>query len=292
MSKERQSGLGKGLSALIPKKTSSELLQSSTYQINIEQIELNKYQPREEFNPQKLKELTDSIKEKGVIEPVVVTKTKNGYQLICGERRLRASKMLGLSKIPAVVRENVSNQEIIQISLIENIQREDLNVIEQAKSIKRLIDEFKLTQQDVSNVISKQRSSISHLLRLLTLPLEIQKRVKEGVISFGHAKVLLELETENSQKDICQRIVRYNLSVRETERLVKKASRFKPRSSKQKQKQKIEELQIREIEENLEEFLGSKVQILTHKKIGKIEIGFYSTKDLQRIIELIMSSSK
>lgn len=294
MDKKPQTGLGKGLNALIPKKNLSQQAGDFSNQIEIKQIRLNKYQPREEFKPEKLKELVDSIKQRGVIEPIIVTKAKKGYQLICGERRLRASKMLGLSKIPAIIKENITDQEILQISLIENIQRENLNVIEQAKGLKELIDEFNFSQQEVAKLIGKQRSSVSHLLRLLTLPLEIQKELTKENLSFGHAKVLLEIENKDSQRDICQRIIRYALSVRETERLVNKATRYTltgtgmPHATRQKQK--VEDTQIKEIEQGLEEFLGSRVKILLHKKGGKIEIEFYSIKDLQRILELIQNS--
>ncbi len=296
MDKKPQTGLGKGLNALIPKKKLPELTGDFSGQIEIEQIKLNKYQPREEFKPEKLKELVDSIKQKGVIEPIIVAKVKKGYQLVCGERRLRASKMLGLSRIPAIVKENITDQEILQISLIENIQREDLNVVEQAKGLKKLTDEFNLSQQEVANLIGKQRSSVSHLLRLLTLPLEIQKELIKENLSFGHAKVLLEIENKDSQRDICQRIIRYALSVRETERLIKKATRHTltgtgmPHATRRKQK--TEDTQIKEIEQGLEEFLGSRVKILLRKKGGKVEIEFYSVKDLQRILELIQSPSQ
>lgn len=287
MSKKPQTGLGKGLSALIPKRDTPEKADDSFKEIEIKEVKLSKYQPREEFKPEKLKELMDSIKQKGIVEPIIVARAEKGYQLICGERRLRASKMLGLNRIPAIVKENVTDQEILQISLIENIQREDLNVIEQAKGLKRLIDEFNLSQQEAARIIGKDRSSVNHLLRLLTLPLDIQKELMKGSLSFGQAKVLLKIEDRDSQRDICQRIIRYRLSVRETERLVKKLGRFTPQASRRKQR--AEDLQIKEIEQGLEEFLGSRVKILLRKKGGKIEIEFYSLQDLQRILGLIQS---
>ncbi|RKY39623.1 MAG: hypothetical protein DRP75_01550 [Candidatus Omnitrophota bacterium] len=289
MKKTYQSGLGKGLSALIPKKEDINLKSDQIHHLEIEQIKVSRYQPREDFNPERLRELVDSIREQGVIEPIIVVKKEDGYHLICGERRLRACKTLGWKTIPAIVKKDVSDKEILQISLIENLQREDLNVIEQAKGLKRLIEEFNLSHQEVGRLIGKDRSSVTHLLRVLNLPGEIQEELKKARISFGHAKVLLEIEDKDSQKDICQRVIRYNLSVRETERLVKKALRFRP--STRVKKKKEEEEQIKEIERYLEEFLGTKVSILLSKKGGRIEIEFYSLKDLQRILELIQSDT-
>jgi ParB family chromosome partitioning protein len=270
MLKQQQTGLGKGLGALIPKKDFLEAFKDSLSQLDIKQIK---------------EELVNSIKEKGVIEPIVVLRTKEGYQLICGERRLRAVKILGLKQIPAIVKENLNEQEILQLSLIENIQRQDLNVIEQAKGVKRLIKEFELSQEEAARLIAKQRSSVSHLLRLLTLPIEIQEELKKERIFFGHAKALLILEDENKQKSLCERIIRLGLSVREAEELVKNT----PRSTLHapRQTQKIKDPQIKEVEEKLEKFLGTKVDILVRKKGGKVEIAFYSLDDLERLLSLL-----
>ncbi len=286
---KKQTGLGKGLGALIPKKDFLKHSIDSLPQIEIKQIRVNKYQPRETFNPQKLEELVESIREKGVIEPIIVTKEKQGYQLICGERRLRASKMLDLKKIPAVIKRNISKQEILQISLVENIQRQDLNVIEQAKGIKKLISDFKLSQEEVARVISKQRSSISHLLRLLTLPIEIQEGLKEEKVSFGHAKALLVLKDKDKQKIIFNRIIKSGLSVRETEELIKKTTISAPHILR---KQRVKNPQVKEVEEDLEKFLGTKVRIFLHKKGGRIGIEFYSLNDLERVLKKIQRNMK
>lgn len=288
MDKKIQTGLGKGLSALIPKKDFLKQAVDFLPQIEIKEIRLSKYQPRKNFDPQKLEELKKSIKEEGVIEPIIVVKLhQKGYRLICGERRLRASKAIGLKKIPAVVKKNVSEQEILQISLIENIQRQDLNVIEQAKGIAKLINEFGLSQEKAAQIIGKQRSSVSHLLRLLTLSTEIQNSLKEEKISFGHAKVLLILTDKDKQLIICKKIIQQGLSVRASEELVKKDTSHRLQATGKIQQQEIKEPEIKEVEEKLEKILGTKVRILMHKKGGKIEIEFYSLSDMERVLEKI-----
>ncbi|MEI7904972.1 MAG: ParB/RepB/Spo0J family partition protein, partial [Candidatus Firestonebacteria bacterium] len=219
-------GLGKGLGALIPESNNGQQMASreekqaakeGIYDIEISKIIPNKYQPRKEFNPEKLKDLVASIKEKGVIQPISVRKIgEEQYELIAGERRLRATKEAGLNIIPAIVKA-VNDEDMLELALIENIQRDDLNSIEEAQAYRRLIEEFSLTHDDLSKKVGKDRSTITNILRLLNLPVSIQEHVSRETISMGHARVLLSLESVNLQNTICESVIKKGLSVRQTE---------------------------------------------------------------------------
>lgn len=279
-------GLGKGLSALIPEAEEKE---NNSTEIKINEIHPNQYQPRKEFDQEKLKELAASIQEHGIIQPIVVTPTKKGYQIIIGERRWRAAHMCGLKTIPAIVKE-FSEQEIMEIALIENLQREDLNIIEEANAYRKLIDEFSLTQDDLAIRLGKSRSFIANTLRLLTLSKDIQQFIKNNKLSPGHGRALLSIENKEARNLLAKKAINEKLSVRELEKLTKNLKNKDPGKNKRKQKQKsIRSPIILELEENLQKTLGTKVNITNKNKRGKIEIEYYSNEDLERILEIITS---
>jgi ParB family chromosome partitioning protein len=275
-------GLGKGIEALIPKVNHKE--NEFITEIEIESLTSNLFQPRKNFDQEKLEELKESIKRHGVIQPIVVRKIANGYEIVAGERRLRAAQEIKLKKIPAIIK-NFSNEKSLEIALVENIQRENLNPIEQANAFKRLIDEFKLTQQELAEVTGKSRALVANTIRLLKLNPEIQKNISEGKISFGHAKLLLSLEDEELQRVVCNRIMGNDLSVRDTENLIKKIGK------EQKKPFIVKNITLEhfpEAEEKLRDILGTKISILYDGKKGKINIEFYSREDLRRIVDLLL----
>jgi len=267
--------LGKGIKALIP-DLSQEIKSEENFsgkekrgvlELEVEKIKPNPFQPRRSFDPGKLDELANSIKEKGVIQPIIVRKIDDGYELVAGERRLVAVKRLGLSLIPAILTENLSKEGSLELSIIENIQREDLNPIDQGKGYKRLIEEFGLSQEDISKKVGKDRTTISNILRLLNLPDEVQEHVVSGKLSEGHARALLSLDSESQKITFAQEIVDKGLSVREVEERV------------------YPQLQL--IEDRLKQYFGTSVKIVKGRKRGKILLEFYSDEDLNRILELL-----
>ena len=281
--------LGRGLGALIPDKLSSD--KSNVSESKIEQgitnlplhkIKANKYQPREEFEIESLKQLATSIKEKGFIQPVIVRLQQGEYELIAGERRFRAAKMLDLKEIPVIVKD-ASDLDSLELSIIENIQREDLNPIDQAKAYKRLLDEFNMTQEAVADTIGKERATIANILRMLKLPQKIQEYVSRGTISMGHARAILSLNKDIEQNRLCTKVIKDDLSVRDTERYAKTIST----TSKKKTQEKDPDLIA--LEESLRDVLGTKVKIIRTKKGGRIEIEYYSDNDLERVITLLKS---
>jgi len=275
-------GLGKGLEALIPKVEQKE--KGLVVEMDIESLTPNLFQPRKSFDKEKMEELKGSIKKHGIIQPVVVRKMANGFEVVAGERRLKAAKEIGLKKIPAIIR-SINNEKSLEIALVENIQREDLNPVEQANAFKRLIDEFKLTQQELAEATGKSRALVTNTIRLLKLNPEIQKNIAEGKISFGHAKLLLSIEDEEMQSAVCERIIATDLSVRDTERLIKNIGRV------QKKKFQVKNITIEhfpEIEGRLRDALGTKISILYDGKKGKINIEFYNKEDLRRIADLLL----
>jgi len=275
-------GLGKGLEALIPKAEHKE--KGFVIEMDIESLTPNLFQPRKNFDKEKMEELKGSIKKHGIIQPIVVRKMANGYEIVAGERRLKAAKEIGLKNIPAIIK-SFNNEKSLEIALVENIQREDLNPIEQANAFKRLIDEFNLTQQELAEVTGKSRALVTNTIRLLKLNPEIQKNISEGKISFGHAKLLLSIEDEEVQKAVCDRIMANDLSVRDTERLIKNIEKV------QKRKFEVKNITIErfpEVEGKLRDILGTKISILYNGKKGKIDIEFYSKEDLRRIVDLLL----
>lgn len=275
-------GLGKGLEALIPKAEHKE--KEFVVEMDTESLTPNLFQPRKNFDKEKMEELKDSIKKHGMIQPIIVRKMTNGYEIVAGERRLKAAKEIGLKKIPAIIK-SVNNEKSLEIALVENIQREDLNPVEQANAFKRLADEFNLTQQELAEATGKSRALVTNTIRLLKLNPEIQKNISEGKISFGHAKLLLSIEDEEVQKAVCNRIIASGLSVRDTERLIKNIGKV------QKKQFKVENITIEhfpEVEGRLRDVLGTKISIIYDGKRGKINIEFYNKEDLRRIVDLLL----
>jgi len=279
----QKQALGKGLGALIPDLSALDDKEKKALGINeieIDKIVPNEYQPRKVFNDEKMKELAASIKEQGVIQPVIVHRTGSGYQLIAGERRWRASRLAGLKTIPALVKE-ATKREFLEMALIENIQREDLNPLEAAEAYKRLQDEFKLTQEDLAKRVGKERSTVTNFLRLLGLPKEIKQELATGALSMGHAKAVLSLERVRDQMQTAVMIVKKGLSVREAEAL---AARLKNPPKEKKARLSHE---LKSVEEKLKRALGTKVSITAKSKGGRIVIEYYSAEELDRIIDKI-----
>ncbi len=274
--------LGKGLSALIPTMEHSQENRESVIHIPISKIKTNKYQPRIEFNKEKLAELISSIKEKGVVQPVLVRKSQNGYELIAGERRLRAVGSLGIDTIPAIVK-NVADIDMLELSLIENIQREELNPMEEASAFQKFIDDFDFTQEKIATAIGKDRSTVANTLRLLGLPKKIQEYISKGTVSAGHAKAMLSLDAETDQIRVCNLVVKKGLSVRETENLVKR------RTSGEKRVDTDKDHGLNDIENRLQQVLGTRVRLFHGKKRGRIMIEYYSNEDLNRILDILSS---
>lgn len=298
----QQYGLGRGLASLIPpKKPSSGTGEQSdgaasvkaavlpsatishpetplTHEVPIGSVVPNPHQPRLHFDEAKLGELTDSIREHGILQPLIVTKTDTGYELIAGERRLQAAKRAGLTEVPVVVKE-VGNQAKLELAIIENIQRHDLNPIEEAKAFLRLADEFHLSQEEVAKKMGKSRSAVANTLRLLTLPVEIQRAVIEGKLSEGHAKALLAIENPEKQRALFELILKEELTVRETE---EKARAVTVRSHVRASREAAPEVVAKE--EWLTEQLGTKVKIQPKGKGGKILIEYYSPEELNTIL--------
>lgn len=285
-------GLGRGLDSLIPieqpkKKNDNKETQSVENLLNITKVEPNREQPRKKFDEDALMELADSIKQYGVLEPILVQPRENYYEIVSGERRWRAAKLAGLKEIPVIIKD-LTDQEIAEISLIENIQREDLNPIEEALAYKRLLEEFHLKQDELAEKVSKSRTAVTNSMRLLKLNEEVQQMVVEDMISTGHARALLAIEDGEMQYTLAQQIFDEKLSVREVEKLVKNIG--KPAKEKKSRQAVDESMQViyANISENLKSMLGTKVSIVPKEDgSGKIEIEFYSHEELDRIIDLM-----
>ncbi|MFG6324629.1 MAG: ParB/RepB/Spo0J family partition protein [Lachnospiraceae bacterium] len=282
-------GLGKGLDSLIPAgiNESKEIKQAETI-VKIAKVEPNRDQPRKNFDEDALQELADSIKQFGLLQPILVQDRKEYYEIIAGERRWRAAKLAGLKEVPVIIR-NYTNQEIVEISLIENIQREDLNPIEEALAYKRLLDEFHLKQDEVAERVSKSRTAVTNSMRLLKLCDGVQQMIIDDMLSTGHARALIPIEDADMQLQLAQKIFDEKLSVREVEKIVKGI--LKPDTNKAKKEETPQNIQYiyQDIENRLEEKLSRKVEISSKGKngSGKIEIEFYSNDDLDRLIELL-----
>ena len=291
-------GLGKGLDALIPEESSRKVIANPKKETVIEKvikkeevmmkvsdIEPNREQPRKHFDEDALLELSESIKQFGIIQPLIVQKRENYYEIIAGERRWRAAKMAGLKEVPVIVK-NYTEQQIVEISLIENIQRENLNPIEEAQAYKRLLTEFHMKQDELAERVSKSRTAITNSMRLLKLDERIQQMVIDDMISSGHARALLSIENKDVQYTLAVRIFDEKLSVREVEKLVKKIQTEELEKNKENDK-RDDSFIYKDIEEKMKLILGTKVCV-THKKNnkGKIEIEYYSNEELERLIEM------
>ena len=299
-------GLGRGLSNLIPTDdtpedvspkaskqtkagavTKTEVVKKVEQTLNINRIEPNKNQPRKEFNEDALQELADSIKQFGVIEPLVVVKRKGYYELIAGERRWRAARLAGLKEVPVVIKD-YDDQQIVEIALIENIQREDLNPIEEAHAYERLIQEFNLTQDEVAERVSKSRTTVTNALRLLKLTEKVQQMLIDDMLSTGHVRALITITEPQLQYETAMYIFDKKLSVRETESYVKKLLNKKPKEKTSEKEDPELSFLYKAIENRLKESLGTKTTIKAKTKdSGKIEIEYYSQEDLERITQLL-----
>lgn len=282
-------GLGKGLGALIPGAEKAE--KAGGVEIELDRISMNPYQPRETVDEDKLQELVSSVRVHGILQPIVVrSKAGGNYELVAGERRYRAATAAGLTTIPAVVRE-LTDEQSLQVALIENLQREDINPVEAAIAYKRLGDEFGLSQEDMAFGLGKSRSAIANTLRLLNLPEEIKSHVRAGRLSEGHARAILSLGEENDQKELARRILDAGLSVREAEFLARNWSSAQSRSGQPNVSRETspaaQDPNIPAIEATLREIYGTKVRLLVNKDRGRIEIEFYSEDDLERILNLL-----
>ena len=280
----QKQALGKGLGALIPDLAALDAKERKALgilEVELDRIVPNEYQPRKIFDDDKLKELAASIKEQGVIQPIIVHRIGTNYGLIAGERRWRAARLAGLKTVPALVRE-ATKRELIEQALIENIQREDLNPLEAAEAFKRLQDEFKLTQEDLAKRVGKERSTVTNFLRILGLPKEIKQHLASGALSLGHAKAVLSLERHRDQLQLAAVVVKKGLSVREAEALAAKLKH----PAKETRVTRVA-TEYKAIEERLKKSLGTKVSIAPKARGGKIVIEYYSTDDLDRILEKI-----
>lgn len=303
----KKSGLGKGLDSLIAPKTRPEqktqtssaavkpeketivktVVKKEEVKLRISEVEPNREQPRKKFDEDALLELADSIRQFGVLQPLLVQKRDGYYEIIAGERRWRAAKMAGLKEVPVVIKD-FTDQQIVEISLIENIQREDLNPIEEALAYKRLLSEFKLKQDEVAERVSKSRTAVTNSIRLLKLNEKVQQMVIDDMIQTGHARALLGIEDLEKQYMMAQKVFDEKLSVRETEKLVKKVQKEKEEVEKTKMDKQLE-IVYQDLEEKMKQILGTKVSInAKDENKGKIEIEYYNKEDLDRLIDMIL----
>ena len=293
MARNNKHGLGKGLDSLIPDITGKEEKEESPKAekgaetlVDINKVEPNREQPRKIFNEDALQELSESIKQYGIIQPLLVQKKDDYYEIIAGERRWRAAKKAGLKKVPVIIRD-LSEQEIVEISLIENIQREDLNPIEEALAYKRLLEEFDLKQDEVAEKVSKSRTAVTNSLRLLKLDNRVQQMLVDEMITPGHARTILNIEDPDKQYEFAQRVFDEKMSVRDVEKEIKKLNNKKPQIEKSEEPQIDDELlnQLRSLEEQLKQKTGTKVQITPKsRESGKIEIDYFSNEEFEKIM--------
>lgn len=276
----KKSALGKGLGALIPNDIHSKDNNKPSL-ISLNLIKSNDKQPRKSFDDEKIAELAQSIKEHGIIQPIILNKNDDCYVIVAGERRWRASKMLGLKEVPAIVMD-LSDKDILEISLIENIQRQDLNPIEEALAYQKLLSDFDLTQEELSKRVGKSRVAISNTIRLTALCDTVKQYLIDEVISEGHGRALLAIEEPKLQCEIAQKVIDEKLSVRELERLIKTI-----RSDKKTKETREISLYYKDVTERLQNYFGTRVNISNKNNKGKIEIEYYSDEDLQRILEII-----
>lgn len=290
----KKTSLGTGLSSLIPEKTKRPAEEVGTHinrenevvKIAVDKIIPNPNQPRYYFDGDNLKDLAESIKEHGVVQPIIVTKiSENKYELIAGERRLRASKLIGNKEIPAIIRE-ANNQEKLELAIIENVQRHDLNAVEEAKAYKRLKEEFNLTQEEIAQKLGKSRVVIANTMRLLDLPVEIQRGIIEGKITEGHARAILGLDNPEKQRALYELILKNKLTVRDTENKVREIT---VPSHKRKISTEETNLEVQDIENKLQQSLGTKIQIKKRGGLGKIVIDFFSEEEFEKIKNLLLA---
>ena len=272
--------LGKGLRSLIPETEIT--YRSQVAQIELDKIAANPFQPRKQFDQEKLEQLAASIRQHGVLEPIVVRRVGDGYQIVVGERRWRACSLAGEAKIPAIVKD-FTDRQMTEMALIENLQREDLNAIEEAEGYQILVNEFSLTQEEIAESVGKKRSSVANALRLLNLDEHLKQLVAEGQLSRGHAKVLLAVDNVKDRRVYAMRVIKDGLSVRQLEKMIKAGLR------KTRTKDKRTNPEVRMLEEELQRVLGTRVRLAYRDGRGKIGIEYYSDEELERILELMRS---
>jgi ParB family chromosome partitioning protein len=281
--------LGKGINALIPNfgsETPSPTGSTGMVELLVDEVSPGETQPRKDFNDLKLKELENSIRENGVIQPIVVQKRGEGYEIICGERRWRASRKAGLRKIPAIIRE-ATNTQSLQMALIENIHRQDLNPIEEAEAYKRLSHDFGLTQEVIAQRVGKNRATVANYLRLLKLSKGFQEDLITGRLTMGHARAMLALETEREMEEARRVVLKQNMNVRQLEFFIR--SKKNPAGVKPREKATNKDIFIKDLEKEFQRHLGTKVEITPAKKGGKLVVFYYSNDDLNRIHDMIVS---
>ena len=276
--------LGRGLDALIPSLSVND--DDKVVEVDIKQLRANPYQPRTTFNDESIRELAESIRQHGVIQPIIVRTVLKGYEIIAGERRFRASQLCGLKTIPAVVR-SFTDQQVMEIALIENLQREDLNAIELAVAYQAIMDKFDLTQEELSLKVGKSRSHIANFLRILTLPHDIKESVSRGTISMGHARALVGVKEDKVRKELAQQILSQEWSVRQLEQAIQELEQTKP--EKMRAKAKKRDPYLDSVEETLRERFRTSVKIKPAKDKGKIELSYYNKQDLERLLDLLQS---
>jgi ParB family chromosome partitioning protein len=277
--------LGRGISAIIPDvDTVLDQKKHPFVEIEVDKIAPNPNQPRGNFDPRALEELSKSILERGLLQPVVVRTAGEGFELIVGERRTRAARMAGLKRIPAIVLNVEQEREMLELALVENLQREDLNPIDQGRAYQWLVEQSGLTQEEVSQRVHKDRSTVANMIRLLALPEKVQSLVVAGSISAGHARTLLGLKKPQDQIALAQRIARGDVTVRDLERMIRERETG---SARRKRLPRVKPPHIREIEERLQRVLGTAVHIVSRGRKGRLEIEFYSDEDLDRILEIL-----
>ncbi len=299
MSIKSKHGLGKGLDSMIPAKKEKENVVTKVEDnvsretfINITEIEPNREQPRRHFDEDSLLELAESIKQYGIVQPLILQKRNEMFEIVAGERRWRAARIAGLKKVPAIIK-NYTEREVLEIALIENIQREDLNPIEEASAYKKLIEEFKLKQDEVAERVSKSRAAITNSLRLLKLGENVQQMLVDELITSGHARALLSVPDQKLQDELATQILDQKLSVRDTEKMVKNVQKEKKASTEKKKDNKVEQLVYKDLENKMTEALGTKVLISKKgKNKGTIILEYYSQEDLERITDILLSKNR
>lgn len=276
-------GLGRGLSALFPGESAAE--QEKVEQIHVKSIKPNPYQPRTVFSEEAIEELSNSIKEHGILQPIIVRRKGTAHEIVAGERRVRAAQLAGIDEIPAIIRQ-LSDEETMEIAILENLQREDLTPIEEAEAYNQLMDNLRMTQEQLAFRLGKSRSHIANHIRLLALPEQVRDLITEGTLSMGHGRTLLGLRKKAQTLPIAERVIKEGLNVRQLEKLVQQLNGDVPRETKS---EKVD-LFLQERESNLRDYFGTSVKIKKTKNKGKIEIEFFSEEDLERILELMKES--
>jgi ParB family chromosome partitioning protein len=281
--KFKKMALGRGLDSLIPGIESIDNRPSEYFMCDVELIRSNRYQPRLQFSEEKLQRLTDSVKQQGILQPLVVRKNSEGYELVAGERRLKAARRSGLKQVPVIIRD-ISDSQLLEISIIENIQRENLNPMEEADAYRRLMDMFHLTQDQVAQRVGKSRSAVANFIRLLNLPDEIKDSIMDNVISMGHARALLGLASASQQRAVWRQIISKGLSVRQTEEIIKKQRKESEKSTPKPPEPSSDDIYFSSLAEDLSRSYGTRVQINRRGKKGRVVIEFYNDNDLDRLL--------